>query len=135
MLDGALGANGFYGIFTANMHTDQVASPGSDAIVASALSRGVPIVSAKQMLDWVDGRNNSSLRDLIWSNNTLTFNVTQASGATGLQTMLPLQNGARTLSAITRSGSPVSFTTETIKGIAYALFPSTTGSYAAVYTP
>ena len=46
---------------------------GVDAIVASALSRGVPIVSAKQMLDWVDGRNNSSLRDLTWSNNTLTL--------------------------------------------------------------
>ena len=40
LLDGALGPDGYYGIFTANMHTDDVSSPGSDAIVSSALSRG-----------------------------------------------------------------------------------------------
>ena len=33
---------------------------GSDAIVASAQARGVPVVSAPQMLTWLDGRNGSS---------------------------------------------------------------------------
>ena len=42
------------------MHTDNAASPESDAIVASAQARGVPIVSAKQLLDVADGRNASS---------------------------------------------------------------------------
>ena len=46
LLDNALGATGYYGAFTANMHTDQATSAGSDAIVVSALARGVPIVSA-----------------------------------------------------------------------------------------
>ena len=135
LLDGALGANGYYGIFTVNMHTDQAASTGSDAIVASALARGVPIVSAKQMLDWVDGRNNSSLRDLSWTGNTFSFSITQAPGATGLQAMLPIQSRGQTLATITRAGTPVSYTTDTIKGIAYAFFPAATGSYAAVYAP
>ena len=50
LLDKALGPEGYYGVFTANMHTDSASSAGSDAIVASAQSRGVPIVSAQQML-------------------------------------------------------------------------------------
>ena len=41
----------------------------------------------------------------------------------------------QTLSTITRAGTPVSYTTDTIKGIAYAFFPAATGSYAAVYAP
>ena len=51
LLDNALGAEGYYGVFTANMHTDSADIAGADAIVEAALARGVPIVSAKQMLD------------------------------------------------------------------------------------
>ena len=38
--------------------------PGADDIVAEAQARGVPVVSAVQMLDWLDGRNDSSFGDL-----------------------------------------------------------------------
>ena len=59
LLDKALGRTGFYGVFTANMHTDYPSPhPGADTIVAAALSRGVPVVSYKQMLDWTDGRDD-----------------------------------------------------------------------------
>ena len=60
LLDRALGPEGYYGAFTANLHTDQATLSQSDAVVASALARGVPIVSAQQMLTWLDGRNNST---------------------------------------------------------------------------
>ena len=46
------------------MHTDDADHPGADAIVAAAQARGVPVVSAAQMLDWLDGRNGSSFGDL-----------------------------------------------------------------------
>ena len=36
LLDRALGSEGYYGFFTANMHHDLVASAGSDAIISSA---------------------------------------------------------------------------------------------------
>ena len=42
LLDKALGPEGYYGAFTANMHTDQSNHAGANAIVASAKSRGVP---------------------------------------------------------------------------------------------
>ena len=59
LLERALGPRGYYGAFCANMHFDQANHPGSNAIVTSALARGVPVVSAKQMLTWLDGRTIS----------------------------------------------------------------------------
>jgi hypothetical protein len=133
LLDRALGPEGYYGVFTANMHTDQVSSPGSDAIVASAKARSVPVVSAAQMLTWLDGRAASAFRSIGWSTRTLTFTVQAGSGARGLQAMLPTQGPTGTLSALTRAGSPVVYTTQTVKGVQYALFSATDGQYTAVY--
>ena len=48
------GPEGFYGAYTVNAHTDTVASDSRRAVVNSALARGVPIVSAGQMLTWLD---------------------------------------------------------------------------------
>ena len=134
LLDGAVGANGYYGAFVANIHTDSAASQDSDAIVASAQSRGVPIVSAKQLLDWTDGREQSSMTAFTWSGGTLGFKVRADSRADGLTGMLPIKAGARTLQAISlNSNVNVPFTTRTIKGIAYALFDAATGTYSASY--
>ena len=47
--------------------------------------------------------------------------------------MLPVQGPAGTLTGITRSGAPVSYTVQTIKGVQYAFFAATTGSYQATY--
>ena len=70
LLDNALGPQGYYGAFTANFHTDAATSSQSDAGVASALARGVPIVSAQQMLTWLDGRNGSSFSSIGWNVDT-----------------------------------------------------------------
>ena len=80
LLDRAVGPEGFYGVFTANMHTDaaNVPHPGAAAIVAAAKARGVPVVSAEQMLDWLDGRNGSSFRDVGFSGGRLRFSVAPA---------------------------------------------------------
>jgi fibronectin type 3 domain-containing protein len=133
LLDKALGPEGYYGALTVNMHTDFADHDGSDAIVASALARGVPIVSSKQMLDWLDGRDASTFRNFTWSANTLGFSIQVGSGANGLQALLPMQAAAGTLSSLTRGGSSVSFTTQTIKGISYAVFNAAAGTYAATY--
>ena len=89
LLSRALGPEGYYGVFTANMHTDTAESSGSDAIVASAQARGVPIVSARQMLTWLDGRNASSFGSIKWSANKLEFTIDHAAGANGLRAMVP----------------------------------------------
>jgi len=123
LLDNAVGPNGYYGAFGANMHTDNPAPhAGAEAIVASAQARGVPVISYKQLLTWVDGRNSSTIRGLSWSAGALDFVTTVGPGANGLQTLLPTQGPSGTLSALSCGGSPKPYTVQTIKGVAYAMF-------------
>jgi hypothetical protein len=64
----------------------------------------------------------------------MTFVTTVGSGASGLQTMLPTQGPTGTLSVVTCGGSFVPFTLQTIKGIQYAMFDTTTGTCQATYS-
>jgi Big-like domain-containing protein/purple acid phosphatase-like protein len=133
LLDKALGPQGYYGVFTANMHTDNASHPGSDAIVAAAQSRGVPIVSARQMLQWLDGRNGSSFNSLSWNGNDLDFTIDVGAGANGLRGMVPTSSSVGALTAVKRNGTSIPTTTQTIKGVDYAFFDATAGSYEATY--
>ena len=133
LLDNALGPLGYYGVFTANMHTDYPTSAGSDAIVASAQARGVPIVSSLQMLTWLDGRNTSSFGSLAWTGSSLSFNIVTGTGARNLQAMVPVNAATGSLSAISRGGTPVTYSVQTIKGLPYAFFAAVQGSYVATY--
>ncbi len=138
LLDRALGSEGYYGAFTINAHTDVATITESNAVIASAPARGVPIVSSKQMLDWLDGRNSSSFGAITWNGNALSFSVTVGSGANNLRGMLPASSSAGVLLGITHtpsggSSAPVSFTLDTIKGISYGFFPALAGTYTATY--
>jgi len=135
LLDNALGATGYYGTFVANMHTDTAVHAGSQAIVASAQSRGVPVVSAAQMLSWIDGRNSTAFGSITWASNVLTFSVVPGTGANGLQVMIPFNAGALHLSGLTLNGNAVSFTVKTIKGVSYAFVTAGIGQYQATYVP
>ena len=133
LLDRAQGPEGYYGVFNCNLHFDNTNHAGSNQIVASAQAHGVPVVSAKQMLDWVDGRNNSSFAGLTWSGNTLGFSVAAAAGSRNMRAMVPTLAAVGQLTGITRGGTPIAYTTETIKGIEYAFFPAEAGAYLATY--
>src|SRR5205814_2563188 len=135
LLDNAVGPSGFFGAFTANMHTDYSASDGSDAIVSSALARNVPIVSAKQMLTWLDARNGSKIGPVTWTGSAIQFTVTPAANATGLQLMVPTRAGTIRLNGITLNGAAVTFTVQTVKGVEYAFISAASGQYQATYTP
>jgi hypothetical protein len=133
LLDGALGADGYYGVFAANMHTDQADNPDADAIVATAQARGVPVISAAQLLTWLDGRNGSAFQDVSFSGGLLRFTVDRAAGSNGLQAMVPSSAPAGALTQITRDGVPVSTTRRTVKGVDYAFFDASSGDYVAAY--
>ena len=136
LLDRAVGAEGYYGAYTVNAHTDEAASAVSDAVVSSALARGVPIVSSLQMLSWLDGRNSSSFGSITWNGSALGFTVTQGAGASGLlQAMVPAKTAGGSLASLTRGGSPVTFIVETVKGRTYASFPASAGTFVATYAP
>jgi hypothetical protein len=133
LLDRALGPEGYYGVFTANMHSDSAISSGANAIITSAQANSVPIVSGRQLLTWLDGRNGSAFEALTWDTDTLTFSVSIASGANGLQVMLPVQSSVGPLSGISLDGSLVTYIQETIKGVEYAIFYAQAGTYVASY--
>lgn len=132
LLDRAIGPEGYYGAFVANMHTDVSASSGSDAIVDSAQARGIPVVSARQLLKWLDGRNASTFGSLEWNGTTLGFSITASQEASGLVAMVPVMDG-QTVTGITRNGAPASFVTVKIKGIQYARFTAQSGAYQINY--
>jgi len=129
----ATGAQGYYGVFCANMHTDDSVSAGSDAIIASAQALQIPVVSSKQMLDWLDARNNSTFSNYTWSNGTLGFTVTQDPKALNLKGMLPQTVSAGSFISLTQNGLAVNTTVETIKGISYVFFDAGNGNYVATY--
>ena len=47
--------------------------------------------------------------------------------------MVPALTGSATLQTLTRDGSPVTFSVETIKGVSYARFAAPSGAYVAQY--
>jgi len=133
LLDRALGSEGYYGAYTINAHTDVSQIPEATATVNSALSRGVPVVSSKQMLEWLDGRNSSSFGSLAWDGDILNFTVTTGAGANGLQAMLPVNSATGVLVDLTGPSGAVGYTINAIKGIQYAFFTAAAGSYTATY--
>ena len=135
LLDRALGAEGYYGAYTINAHTDLPQIPEATDTVNSAQSRGVPIVSSAQMLSWLDARNNSSFGSLTWNGSSLSFVVTPATDAIGLKAMLPINSDTGTLTGVTGPGNNiVPYSVSFIKGIQYAFFDAAAGSYTANYS-
>ena len=134
LLDAAVGPLGYYGAYTVNSHTDNATNPVSDAVVPSALQRGVPVVSSAQMLKWLDARNSSSFGAPTWNGSALTFSITPGSGANGLQAMVPRNATSGVLAGITGPSGVVTFTLDSIKGVQYAFFSAAAGTYTATYT-
>jgi hypothetical protein len=127
LLDRAIGPEGYYGVFTANMHTDVAVTAESDAVVSAAQARGIPVVSARQMLTWLDGRDASTISSLGWDGATLGFSVGVGQGAIGLTVLVPIPTG-RTVAGVTVNGGATTFTTATLKGIQYVRFLAASGT-------
>lgn len=132
LLDRAMGPEGFYGAFVANIHTDVEESDASDAIIQSAVARNIPVITARQMLKWVDARNASTFKSLDWNGKTLSFIVDASEGAHALTVMVPVAEG-ESLERIMRNGKDIKFNTVTVKGIRYASFQSDGGQYHVLY--
>lgn len=138
LLDGAIGPNEYYGAFTTNVHndtSDPSAHAPADAIIDAAKARGVPVISARQLLEWLDGRNASSFEGVAYADGRLTFTLDVGVGARGLQAMVPAQGPNGSLQELTRNGVPVATTPRTVKGIDYAVFSGAAGAYEATYAP
>jgi hypothetical protein len=133
LLKKATGSEGYYGVFCANMHNDHVLSKSADAIIQSARSFKVPVVSSRQMLEWLDARNNSTFNNISWNNNQLNFSVFRDAKARNLKGMLPNTNSSGLIISLTRDGRNIQTTVEKIKGVNYIFFDALDGNYVATY--
>ncbi|NUQ30798.1 MAG: Ig-like domain-containing protein [Acidobacteriaceae bacterium] len=134
LLANALGSAEYFGVFTANMHNDEVKSSGADAIIASAQKHHVPVITAAQLLKWLDGRNASRFRDLKWSNCQLSFSIDVGIGGHGIEAMLPMHSAAGDLTAISLNGATVQWQKRTVAGLSYAVVPAGPGTFLVSYS-
>jgi hypothetical protein len=133
LLSNALGKQEYYGVFTVNMHNDQPHSQGADAVISSALSRHVPIVTASQMLKWLDGRNGSAFQNLNWSGGQLSFTIAVGTGGNGIQALLPMMSASGNLVGLSSNGVEVRREARVIAGLSYAAFRVAPGNFVATY--
>lgn len=133
LLDRALGPLGYYGAFGTHYdYTDWF----DRQLVAAGRARGIPMVSAAQLLTWLDARAAASFTPVAWNGTTGTFSATVPSEARELMRgMIPASSTRGVLTTLTKDGKDVPFTTETIKGVRYGMFTATTGEYEAGYAP
>ncbi|OAS26055.1 hypothetical protein A5481_06775 [Methylobacterium platani] len=130
MLDRALGPEQFFGAF--GTHYDY-SDRYFDHLVSAARERGVALISAAQLLRWIDRREATRFEALAWSGYDLTFRVRLPDGPEQATGMLPVSALSHRLAAITRGGHRVPFRVETIKGLDYAMFELEAGTYTVLY--
>jgi hypothetical protein len=136
LLDRALGPDQHFGVITVNAHTDPPGSHEDDVgeeVIASAIERNVPIVTARQMLEWLDARNNSRFGALAWLDDALTFTIFPGTLANGLTAQIPARSATGTLANVTRNGLSVTYALASLKGLEYAVFDGVAGDYVATY--
>lgn len=132
LLDHALGPDQYFGAFGSHVDfTDDYA----DHLINAATARDVPLISARQMLDWLDARNASTIRATHWDNNRLEFVVNIAPGAERASVLLPGMFHETRLDSISCNGVPHEILYEVIKDIAYGTFPAVAGTCAAQFVP
>ena len=108
LLDGALGPQGYYGVFTANMHTDDPRPRGRQHD-----RRGGQAARRPRRLGQADARLARRPRRLVVRRprrSTATCcssRSSRASGANGLEAMLPADGPTGALTAVRRNGAAV----------------------------
>ena len=130
LLDRALGREQFFGAFGSHVdYTDDYAG----AIIKAATDRGVALISARQMLDWLDARNGSTLSTGSWNGSALQMTLTLRQGAEQASVMLPAVFRDEALTSVRCNGQDMPITRIDIKGIVYGFFPATAGACRATY--
>jgi hypothetical protein len=124
----ATGNNAYYGYFTALCHLDNLAISNQCAtdLLSIAQANDIPMVSARQAEEFWDGRNNTSVSNVSYGTSSLSFTVNAA--VANLQEMIPANYNGKALRGVTVGGNNVTYTTQTINGLQYAVVNLPSGS-------
>jgi hypothetical protein len=126
----ATGPEGYVGIIGVHVdYTDAIARQ----VLNAAQARGIPLVSAAQVLSWIEARDASRYSQVKWDRSSLVFMISAPPAARYLVGTLPLLSRGRDLISLTFDGIDVPFTARRFKGLDYAFFAARPGAYRAKY--
>ncbi len=132
-LDNTINSNEFYGVL--GTHYDTSGTNYYQLLIAAAMARHIPMISASQLATWKDALSSSTFANITSTPTKLTFTTQVAQGGEGMQAMVPLSTTNGTLISITRDTAGVGYTSSTVKGIPYAIFDAEPGAYEVLYGP
>jgi hypothetical protein len=134
LLRNATGPRGWFGVFTANEHLDNLpeSNRGAAVVTDAALAAGVPVISAGQLGAWETARAKAASTGVTLAGSALTWSLTRP--PPHAMQLVPVRWGGRSLRSVSVDGRDLAFTTRKINGIAYALTADAPGGgYEAVY--
>ena len=102
-----------------------------------ANTNNVPIWNADQWLSFTQTRHDANYNNVAWNSGTgnLTFDMAAtATAGVNLTTILPLSHGGAPLLSVEVDSSPVSYNTQTIKGVNVAFVTVAAGNHSFVVT-
>lgn len=86
-----------------------------------ANSKGIPVWTASNLLDFIKMRDEASFNKISWSNNQLSFTVNSTlKHSNGLTVMIPAGYGGKKIKTITKNGEEEPVYIKKVKGSEYA---------------
>jgi len=134
LVTNATGDNGYYGYFTVLAHLDGqgISAQTESAVLSTAAANDIPVISGAMAQTFWAGRNATTVSNPSYGTSKVTFSI--ANPVHNLLMLQPATYGSKTIKSIAAAGAPVSFGTQVINGINYAVFPAaTSGSYVVTY--
>ena len=99
----------------------------------SAAAHHVPVISAAQLLEWLRHVTHRVSKGSAGLATRCTSRSTPTQPRPDYVRFCRSSAAAARLTALSRGGVAVPYATRTIKGVSYAVFGATSGTYAAVY--
>ena len=86
-----------------------------------ANTRGIPVWTALNLLDFLKMKDEASFSDFSWSDNRLSFRLNSSlTHSSGLTFLIPVMHGDTKISSITKDGGTAYFSIRKVKGVDYA---------------
>lgn len=127
----------FHTVVATQFHVDYYAwanvNPWVLHSVDYVLAANATTMTAREWLTFVKARAATSITNIAWGANSLSFDV--VAGGSNQTLLLPLQYNGAALIAVQRDGTAASYSVLTMSGRQYAAINATTGSYQTSYQP
>ncbi len=140
LFDGALGPSEFVGFVGTHYDYSGGLEDSFRSALLSEIAKRAPdavaLISAQQLLDWLDLRDTSGFDALAFDGQTLNFTLHMPAQLNnpGLEAMLPSRVGNKSLVTLERAGVTVALRrTAPVRSLSYAFFAAEVGNYTARY--